>query len=348
MRRHKGLRAIISSVILLTFLNPYMVGDIKSLEEKQIFRLLAVEGIDPEEPSVSGQCFIRTLLGYKNWNNKTDEYVSYIHLLSGFSREKVLLECQSLWRGNSTKTNIENEIVNFLAASGPDEIVIFYYHGHGKNDTLCLDPQSNITAVELNDWFESVHEKAYLCVIIDACHSGSWINDGIGSAFAQGKMTVCSCMSNQLSRSVGSRAWFTGFERIRYENSSFLPLGLIGGIASAKDYNEDGFISLSEDFTFAKTSTEQYSYNRKVRCSMNPVCYNDLGFDPPLIVRKTASLIDLNMDGIVDTLDISIVALAFDSKLGDDNWNTVADLNNDEWINIIDISIIAKDYGKTT
>lgn len=324
-----------------------MIGIIKFSEEKQIFRLLAVEGIDPEEPSVSGQWFIKTLLGYENWNNETDEYVSYIHLLSGLSREKVLLECQSLWRGNSTKTNIQNEIVNFLGESGPDEIVIFYYHGHGKKNTLCLDPQSNITTVELNKWFESVHEKAYLCVIIDACHSGSWINDGIGSAFAQGKMTLCSCISDQLSRSVGSRAWFTGFERIHYENSSFLPLGLIGGIASAKDSNEDGFISLSEDFAFAKTSTEQYSYDRKVRCPMNPVCYNDLVFDPPLIVRKTTSLIDLNMDGIVNILDVSVVALAFDSKPGDDNWNITADLNNDEWVNIVDISIIAKNYGKT-
>jgi hypothetical protein len=56
---------------------------------------------------------------------------------------------------------------------------------------------------------------------------------------------------------------------------------------------------------------------------------------------------DLNKDGIVDILDITIVAVAFRSRLGDPNWNQTADLNNDDMINIVDITLVAKDYGKT-
>ena len=327
----------------------FMAREAAAPKGKQVFRLLAVEGFDPSESSVSGQYLVESLLRYVNWNNETDEYVSYIHLLSGFDQNEVLIKCKPYWKGNSTKINIQSQIVSFLGEAEPNEIVVFYYHGHGKNNTLFPDctVESNVTATELNGWLEAVDEEVHVCVILDACYSGSWIDDGMGSTFGQGKITLCSCKSNQLSQSTGSRAWFTGFERVTYENFSYLPLGLIGGITFLSDSNQNEFASLLEVFSFAKSSTEQYSYNRKVKSPMNPVCYNDLEFDPPLIVTKTASLTDLNMDGIVDTSDVSIVALAFDTKPGDDNWNIAADLNNDEWINIVDISIIAKDYGKT-
>jgi hypothetical protein len=56
---------------------------------------------------------------------------------------------------------------------------------------------------------------------------------------------------------------------------------------------------------------------------------------------------DLNKDGIVNILDIGLVARAYGCKPGDQRWNAVADLNNDEVADILDISIVAKDYGKT-
>jgi hypothetical protein len=55
---------------------------------------------------------------------------------------------------------------------------------------------------------------------------------------------------------------------------------------------------------------------------------------------------DLNSDGTVNILDISIVARSFGSRLDDPNWNQTADLNNDDMINILDITLVAKDYGK--
>jgi len=56
---------------------------------------------------------------------------------------------------------------------------------------------------------------------------------------------------------------------------------------------------------------------------------------------------DLNNDGTVNIIDISIVAMAFGSTHEDTNWNIIADVNNDQVINILDISMVAKDYGKT-
>jgi hypothetical protein len=56
---------------------------------------------------------------------------------------------------------------------------------------------------------------------------------------------------------------------------------------------------------------------------------------------------DLNKDGIVDILDISAVAIGYNSRLGDANWNLTADLDRNGTIDILDISAIAIDYGKT-
>jgi hypothetical protein len=59
-----------------------------------------------------------------------------------------------------------------------------------------------------------------------------------------------------------------------------------------------------------------------------------------------ASTADLNHDGIVDILDISIVARGYGSKRGDERWNPEADLDNDGAINILDVVRVAKEIGK--
>lgn len=64
------------------------------------------------------------------------------------------------------------------------------------------------------------------------------------------------------------------------------------------------------------------------------------------IVQPNVGLRDLNDDGKVDIVDVTIVAKAFNSKPGDPNWNETADLDKNNIVNIIDISVVAKDYGK--
>ena len=64
-------------------------------------------------------------------------------------------------------------------------------------------------------------------------------------------------------------------------------------------------------------------------------------------LRAQALSADINGDGKVDIRDITVVAMAFGSEPGDENWNQVADLNNDEIIDIRDITIVAMEFGKT-
>jgi hypothetical protein len=61
----------------------------------------------------------------------------------------------------------------------------------------------------------------------------------------------------------------------------------------------------------------------------------------------TTETIDLDKDGTVNILDISMVAFAFGFQEGDEYYNVLADLDENGEVNILDISIVAMDYGKT-
>lgn len=55
---------------------------------------------------------------------------------------------------------------------------------------------------------------------------------------------------------------------------------------------------------------------------------------------------DLNEDGTVNIIDISIFASAFGSHPGEERWNTKVDLTGDEKINILDGVIIARSFNQ--
>jgi PKD repeat protein len=56
---------------------------------------------------------------------------------------------------------------------------------------------------------------------------------------------------------------------------------------------------------------------------------------------------DLNKDGTVNILDVTIVAASYNTKSDDPKWNALADLDKSGLVNILDISMIARNYGKT-
>jgi len=62
---------------------------------------------------------------------------------------------------------------------------------------------------------------------------------------------------------------------------------------------------------------------------------------PPVLIT------DLNDDGATNILDVTIVAIAYNSTPQDPNWNQTADMNKDELINILDVAKVAMEFGKT-
>jgi uncharacterized protein YfaS (alpha-2-macroglobulin family) len=64
-------------------------------------------------------------------------------------------------------------------------------------------------------------------------------------------------------------------------------------------------------------------------------------------VKRERLSTDVNGDGVVNILDVAIVAKAYGSYPGHPRWNPAADMDSNEIINILDVARVAKDYGKT-
>jgi hypothetical protein len=235
----------------------------------------------------SGQYLISNLLNSSNWSNSTDKYVSFIELLSLYNESEIFNDCRRFLKGVANKTNVQNETINFLGMAQPGETTIFYYCGDSGGTNLGLDEL--ITADELTSWLMSGGlPQANVCVVLDCCNSGAWINDGQspGNPLGQGRVVLCSSRSNESSWSWGISAfsWFTGQEKTPYIlHGPWKPLGVVGGLYAANDTNENGFTDMMEDFEFAKNSTEEYaSLQNKTQ---NPVAYNGIGHDIPFVLR---------------------------------------------------------------
>jgi hypothetical protein len=76
------------------------------------------------------------------------------------------------------------------------------------------------------------------------------------------------------------------------------------------------------------------------------------GFEPvqtsrTLTVTQCSRTTDLNYDGGVNIVDMTLAAKAFGTVQGDSRWSREADINGDGEINIVDLTRIAKDFGKT-
>jgi hypothetical protein len=59
-----------------------------------------------------------------------------------------------------------------------------------------------------------------------------------------------------------------------------------------------------------------------------------------VLMVKAAVPGDVNNDGVVNILDVTLAANAFGSKTGDPKYNPAADVNSDGRINILDLMFI--------
>lgn len=55
---------------------------------------------------------------------------------------------------------------------------------------------------------------------------------------------------------------------------------------------------------------------------------------------------DINGDRVVNIIDLGIISLAWESGVGDPNWNPTVDFNNDDVVNILDMVLVTLDFGK--
>jgi len=86
----------------------------------------------------------------------------------------------------ATKENILKELENLVSSSGPDDIAVFTYSGHGtwvydqgerdesdnRDEAICAR-DANIIDDEIREIIRKIDPEAHLTMICDSCHSGS-------------------------------------------------------------------------------------------------------------------------------------------------------------------------------
>ena len=123
-----------------------------------------------------------------------------------------------------------------------------------------------------------------------------------------------------------------------------------GTIIISVAYDDSGLTQNKENclqlMIFNKTSGQWNNITMRVDYEQNKVYGETNDLLPFALLFPTVSA-DINADGIVDIIDISAVALAFNSTPSSTNWNRQADINNDNVVDIFDIVIVALHLGET-
>ena len=266
----KGALTFLTLMLLLFAVLPKLnvaFGEENSTKPR-VYRLLAIEQMFDSYRMKSAQYFISELLKYPNWNNSTDEYVSYIHLISMYNYSEVMEEAKPFWVGNLYGLDLKAEIINFLGKTSPGEIVLFYYCGHSHVVGHPPPPHSEflgISSEELAEWLNSTLDQAHLTLVLDTCYSGYWLE------FSPKATVLAACKKEQF-------AWGG--------DCGIFTRGVILSFQIANDSNSDGWLSLFEMFPIAKNYTE----TMVTWADQNPENY--YGFaegDIPLIQRDPES-----------------------------------------------------------
>ncbi|HXX87926.1 MAG TPA: dockerin type I domain-containing protein [Candidatus Acidoferrum sp.] len=118
---------------------------------------------------------------------------------------------------------------------------------------------------------------------------------------------------------------------------------LLGEISGA---NGDGTLANVTFYTNAAGNTSLTLYDVTLIDSSEQQipCTSQNG--SAVIETGDAKIYDLNHDGKINIIDISIVAKAFGTSPGMPGWNPIADVNGDGKVDIKDISLVAKHFGE--
>jgi hypothetical protein len=167
----------------------------------------------------------------------------------------------------ATLDNVRAGLRNMFAKAGPNDLVIFYFSGHGLNGSFLpydFDGYNNKLAhSEVAEIFAESKAKYKLC-LADACHSGSIL--AMRSGEAEETLTT---YYQQLAKSVSGTALLMSSKSDETSlESSGLRQGvfshfLIRGLKGEADKDKSGIVSIGELYEFVSENVRTYTGNRQ-------------------------------------------------------------------------------------
>ena len=186
---------------------------------------------------------------------------------------------------DATKANIRKSLKEMLENAGPDDVVMFYFAGHGlKGSFLPIDFDGynfKLTHEEFNEIMKNSRARLNLCVI-DACHSGGLAADNsispelmMGAYYdrltGDGQHTAILLSSKSEETSLESKGLRQGVF------SHFLLRGLKG----EADLNKDSVVTIKELFEYVSLNVKEYTEDKQT-----PEIKGEFDAQMPVVFKK--------------------------------------------------------------
>lgn len=167
----------------------------------------------------------------------------------------------------ATRDNILGNVTDIFNKAGANDLVIFYFSGHGLNGSFLpidFDGYNNkINHEEIAGLFNKCRAKYKLC-LADACHSGSLfaMRSGEGEpALTQYYQSLSKSVAGT-ALIMSSKAEETSLESAGLRQGVFSHF-LIRGLKGEADKNKDKIVSVQELYDFIYDNVRTYTGNRQ-------------------------------------------------------------------------------------
>ena len=169
----------------------------------------------------------------------------------------------------ATHENILSSLRSCFAKAGADDIVVFFFSGHGDKGGLCAyDTKGRSTLVTYAEVQKAIGscKAANKQLFIDACYSGG-LRDGKKTARPATTARPPLSDTQGIMLFLSSRTGETSQEN-RWADNGFFTQYLIKGLKGAADTDSDRIITAKEIFTYVSAKVSE-----RTRKKQNPVMW---------------------------------------------------------------------------
>ena len=175
----------------------------------------------------------------------------------------------TLLGSQATRENILSSLRSCFAKAGADDIVVFFFSGHGDKGGLCAyDTKGRSTLVTYAEVQKAIGscKAANKQLFIDACYSGG-LRDGKKTARQATTARPPLSDTQGIMLFLSSRTGETSQEN-RWADNGFFTQYLIKGLKGAADTDSDRIITAKEIFTYVSAKVSE-----RTRKKQNPVMW---------------------------------------------------------------------------
>ena len=175
----------------------------------------------------------------------------------------------TLLGSQATRENILSSLRSCFAKAGADDIVVFFFSGHGDKGGLCAyDTKGRSTLVTYAEVQKAIGscKAANKQLFIDACYSGG-LRDGKKTARPATTARPPLSDTQGIMLFLSSRTGETSQEN-RWADNGFFTQYLINGLKGAADTDSDRIITAKEIFTYVSAKVSE-----RTRKKQNPVMW---------------------------------------------------------------------------